>query len=134
MVLPPRNTELMQHIRTPSPLPDGRVPVIFTPVSPSPRLGGTISNVLFIESTLRRSPIILRIPEVILLAIKWPERESSYTFLSTKEFKNVQILTYIPYLSYHVEISRFLQLINFYNITRTNRLAKGWKVRASNPG
>ena len=117
-----------------SPLPDGWAPEIFTLVSPSPRIGGDVRNVLFIASTLARSPNILRIPEVILLAVKWPEPESSYTFLSTKVFKNVQMLTYIIYASYHGEISRFLQLINFYNITRTNRLAKGWKVRASKPG
>ena len=116
-VIPPRNTEPMQHIWVPSPLPDGQAPVIFTP-APPPRLGGTVRNVPFIASRLARSPIILRIPKVILLAVKWSEREGSYPFLSTKEFKNVRILNYIPYLRYHGEISRFLQLINFYNITR----------------
>ena len=36
MVLPPRNTELMQHSRAPSPLTDGWAPIIFNPVSPPP--------------------------------------------------------------------------------------------------
>ena len=64
MVLPPRNTEHMQHSRAPSRLSDGRAAGVCTCLPPS---DGTVRNALFIASTLARSPIILRIPKVILL-------------------------------------------------------------------
>jgi len=48
MVMPPRNAELIQHSRAPSPLTDGRAPIIFKNF-PLPPVSAVLSETFFLS-------------------------------------------------------------------------------------